>query len=55
MPKCSKKELNEFHALYLHYYGKDLTMEQTEQRLNALVRLLRIVRDVEGIITLPCY
>ncbi len=47
MPQRSKKELVEFHALYLHHYGKNLTMEETEKRLDALVGLLRLVRGVE--------
>ncbi len=48
MSHYSKKKLLEFHTLYLHYYGKNLTMEETEQRLDALVRLLKLVRDVDG-------
>jgi len=42
----SKKDIAKFQKLYLHYYGKNLTMEEAEKRLNALVRLLRLVRDV---------
>jgi cytochrome c-type biogenesis protein CcmE len=46
MTKYSKKEIADFQKLYLRYYGKNLTLEETEKRFDALVRLLRLVRDV---------
>lgn len=46
MPNYSKKDIMKFQRLYLHHYGKVLTMEESEKRFRALVRLLRLVRDV---------
>ena len=46
MTHRSKKDIIKFQKLYLHYYGKRLTLKETEERLDALVRLLRLVRDV---------
>ena len=49
----SKENIVHFQKLYLHYYGKNLTMEEAEKRLTALVNLLRLVRDVSQKETAP--
>lgn len=46
MPNHSKKDIIKFQKLYLRYYGKILTLEESEKRLDSLVRLLRLIRDV---------
>lgn len=42
----SKKDIAQFQKLYLLHYGKNLSMEEAEKRLIALVGLLRLVREV---------
>lgn len=42
----SKEDITKFQKQYLHHYGKNLTMEESEKRLKALVSLLRLIRDI---------
>lgn len=42
----NKKDIAKFQKLYLRHYGKNLTLEEAEKRLDALVQLIRIIQDV---------
>ncbi len=46
MPQYSKKDIVKFQKLYLHYYGKVLSLDEAEKRFSSLVRLLRLVREI---------
>jgi len=46
MPRHTKKDIARFQKLYLQNYGKKISTEESEKRLNSLVRLLRLVREI---------
>lgn len=44
----SPDRLSEFQALYAEHYGREITLEQAETKLTALVRLLAVCTGAAG-------
>lgn len=48
MTNFTKKDINKFQKLYLKYYQKELNLEQTIVKINALIELLSLTIEVEN-------